>query len=111
MTEDSAPPCIWVSAAGATIISAPDSHDGTPLIRYVHGAIADKMEDAVNDIAAIADKMLEEMKDIAATADELLDALKVAFVALRDSGYDKGGSDGVHDTVAAAIAKTEETEK
>ena len=97
MTEDSTPPCIWVSAAGATIISAPDSHDGTPLIRYVHGAIADKMEDAVNDIAAIAD--------------ELLDALKVAFVALRNNGYDKGGSDGVHDTVAAAIAKAEEIEK
>ena len=38
-------------------------------------------------------------------ADGMLVALKEAFAALRDNGYDKGGSDGVHDTVAAAIAK------
>ena len=54
MTEDSTPPYIWVSAAGATIISAPDSHDGTPLIRYVHGAIADEMLAELKDIAEMA---------------------------------------------------------
>ena len=42
-----------------------------------------------------------------AASSTMLKALWVAFGALRANGYDVGGSDGVHDVVAAAIAKAE----
>ena len=95
MTEDSTPPYIWVSEAGTTIISTPDSHDGTPLIRYVHGAIVDEM--------------LAELKDIAETADAMLAALHAVDQRLTDSGS-MGGEGATHHLIvrtAIALATTQ----
>ena len=38
-------------------------------------------------------------------APDMLAALEIAFEALKDCEYGPGGSDGVYDTVQAALAK------